>query len=225
MSQTQSPLLADRPDGRLAAAVIAACAIVAILAVAQHPVVATHAPAQAIPELVQLGPTDRMVHGILIAVMAALLFGFSVFSLRRGFARQSTVVGLIAYAAGVGAMIGAALIDGFVTPDIAARYVRVSPEDITAAMPLLLFSAVAIQNLTKLGFVAMSTGIFGWSASLLRSPGTLRASGILGMAAALLSLGIVAYTHYLNPHILGAIVIVQALWYLAVAGLLVTRRV
>jgi hypothetical protein len=225
VSQEPSPSLADRPDGKVAAVVIAACAIVAILAVAQHPVVATHAPAQAIPELVRLGPMDRIVHGILIAVMAALLFGFSIFALRRGLGQQATVGGLIAYAVGVGAVIGAALIDGFVIPDIAARYVRVSPDDIKAAVPLLLFCAIAIQNLTKLGFIAMSAGIFVWSASLIHSPGTLRATGILGLVAALLPLAIVGYARYLNPHLVGAVVIVQAVWYLAVAGLLVTRRV
>jgi hypothetical protein len=103
--------------------------------------------------------------------------------------------------------------------------VRVSPQDISAAVPLLLLCAIAIQNLTKLGFVAMSTGIFVWSAGLVGAPGTLRAVGILGFVCAALSIAIVAYARYLNPHLVGAVVIVQALWYLAIAALLLQRRV
>jgi hypothetical protein len=107
VSQESSPSLADRPDGKVAAVIIAACAIVAILSVAQHPVVETRAPGQAIPELVRLGPIDRIVHGILIAVMAALLFGFSIFSVRRGLGQLTTIGGLIAYALGVVTVVSA----------------------------------------------------------------------------------------------------------------------
>lgn len=225
MSQGISPSLADRPDGKIAAGIIAVCAIVAILSIAQHPVVEKHAPALAIPELVRLAPMNQAVHGILIAVMALLLFGFSIFSARRGFDRQTSVGGLIAYALGVGAVIGAALIDGFFVPGIALRYLRVSPDDVKAAVPLLLFCAVAIQNLTKLGFIALSAAIALWSIGLVRAPGALRATAILGFAAALVPLGILALVRYLNPHTVGAVVIVQAVWYLAIAGLLWTRRV
>jgi hypothetical protein len=225
VSQEQSPPRTARPDGKIAAIVIAVSALVAILAVAQHPTVAIHAPAQAIPELVRLAPLDRLVHGILIAVMLALLFAFSIFSLRRGLDRQTTVGGFVAYAFGCLAVIGAAIIDGFVTPDIASRYVRVNPDDIKSAVPLLLFCAIAIQNLTKLGFIAMSTGICVWSAGLVRSPGALRVTAIVGFAAAFLPLLILAYVPYLNPHSVGAVVILQGAWYLAIAALLLTRRV
>lgn len=204
---------------------IGACAILAVLAVAQHPVAASHVAAQAIPEVVQLSLIDRLVHGFLIATTLATFFGFTIFSARRGFDRHTTIAGFIGYALGVAAVIGAALIDGFIIPDIAARYVKVTHDDIRAAVPLLTFCAIAIQNLTKLGFVAMSAGIFAWSVGLVASPGTLRTVGIVGFFAAGLPVVILSYAHFLNPHLLGIIVLVQAVWYLAIAALLWKRLV
>jgi hypothetical protein len=225
VSQEPAPSLRARPDGTVAAVIIATCAVVAILAVAQHPVAASHAAAQAIPEMVRLAPMDRTIHGILIAVMAALLFGFSVFSARVGFDRQTTIAGLTAYALGVGAVIGAGLIDGFIVPDIALRYVGVSPGDIKSAVPLLHLCSIAIQNLTKFGFIAMSAAIAAWSLGLVSSAGVRRATGVVGFCSAGLTIAILAYAHTLNPHFLVIIVFVQAIWYLAIAALLLRRLV
>jgi hypothetical protein len=220
-----APSLAARPDPRVAAGALAVCAILAIVAVGLHPVAESHAAAQAIPEMVRLAPMDRLVHGFLILTSLATFFGLTIFAARRGFGRQTTIAGYIPYALGVTAVIGAALIDGFITPDIATRYVKVTPEDIRAAVPLFHLCAIAIQNLTKLGFVAMAAGIFAWSIGLVHSPGTLRTVGIVGLFSAGLTIAILSYAHYLNPHFVGIIVFVQAIWYLGIAGLLWTRRV
>ncbi|MEA2785870.1 MAG: hypothetical protein QOF71_1974 [Candidatus Eremiobacteraeota bacterium] len=213
------------PDGRPAGIAIAICAMVAIVAISHHPTVSTRAPAEALTQMVQLAPMDRIVHGTLIAIMGVLLFSFAVYSLRRGLHRATSVGAFIAYATGIAAVIGAALIDGFLTPAIAERYAGASADAVKSAIPLLVYGALTIQVLSKFGFVAMSIGVAFWSADLISAPGVLRMTGIVGFVSGIVAVGLLAFAGHLNPHSLGAIVIVQAVWYLAVAVLLVRRLV
>jgi len=213
------------PDGRAAGVAIAFCALVTIVAISHHPTVSARAPAEALTQMVNVAGTDRIVHGTLIAIMAILLYSFAIFSLRRGLHRQTSVAALIAYAAGIAAVIGAALIDGFLTPAIAERYAGAAPDAIKAAVPALVAGALMIQILTKFGFVAMSVAVAFWSADLVATPGVLRATGIMGFASGIVAIGVLAFAGRLDPHSLSAIVIVQAIWYVAVAVLLVRRQV
>jgi hypothetical protein len=213
------------PGGRAAGIAIAVCAIVTIFAVAHHPTVSARGPAEAMAQMVQLATPDRIVHGALIAMMAVLLFAFTIFSLRRGLHRETSVAALIAYTIGTAALIGAALFDGFLVPAIAERYAGASPGAVKAAGQFLVAGALMIQILSKLGFVAMSTAVALWSADLIATPGPLRATGVIGLVSGIAAVGISAWAGSLNPHSLSAIVIVQAIWYLAVAVLLVRRIV
>ena len=213
------------PSGMAAGIAIAACALLTIFAIAHHPTVSARAPAEALTLIVQLATQDRIVHGAMIAIMGVLMYGFAIFSLRRGLHRETSVAGLIAFAAGVVAVIGAALIDGFLTPSIAERYAGAPPDAIKAAMQFLLVGGLTIQILTKFGIVAMSAGVAFWSADLVATPGLLRATGVIGFVSSIVTVGFLVFAGHLNPHSLSTIVIVQAVWYLAVAVLLVRGRV
>jgi hypothetical protein len=225
MSEPAASLNGAVPDGRAAGIAIAVCATLTIFAIAHHPTVSARAPAEAMAQMVQVATTDRVVHGALIAIMGVLLFGFTIFSLRRGLHRQTTVAALIAFTAGIAAVIGAALIDGFLTPAIAERYAGAPPDAIKAAVPLLVFGALTIQILSKFGFVAMSIGVAFWSADLIATPGVVRATGVIGFVSGIVAIGVLTFAGQLDPQSLSAIVIVQAVWYLAVAVLLVRRQV
>ncbi len=187
---------------------------------------AAREPAAAIAALVRIGAVDRIVHGAMIALMAALLFGFGVFSVRRGFDKQTVLGGVTAYAIGVGAMFGAALINGFLVPDVAERYAAASPDGIMFAARVLSICALANHVLAKFGVVAMSIAILLWSVDLARMPGVLRATGALGLAAAVSSTAVLVFGGpALTVQTFSAIVICQAVWYFAVAALLVRGRV
>ncbi len=173
----------------------------------------------------QFAATDRIVHGAVIALMGTMLFGLSVFSLRRGLHRQAVVAALLAYAAGVSSMIGAALIDGFLVPAIAVHYAGAPPDAIRFVRDALTILAMAIQILTGFGVIAVSTAVVLWSADLVRTPGPLRAVGVIGIASAVTAVALLVFTGRLNPHNLGAIVLVEAIWYIAIAVLLVRERV
>ena len=221
-----SPAGINLPNGKLAGIVIAACASLTILGIANHPQVMARSHGDVFAQLVALGPMDRIVHGALMLVVFGLVWGLAVFSIRRGFTRPTVLAGFIAYAVGALAWIGAALIDGFLTPALARHFIGAPTDAQTAATNLLLLCAIAIQILTKLGLVAISIGILKWSAGLLLSPGAPRTVGIIGLVAGILPPAAVLISGVqLSPHSLGVIVIIQAAWYVGIAILLIRERI
>jgi hypothetical protein len=164
---------------------------------------------------------DRIVHGALIALVGGLLTGLAAFSLRQGIAQPTVAAGIIAYSIGAGATIGAAVIDGFIVPGIAAQYAGASAQEVKLALHLLATCALTIQVLTKLGLIAISTSILMWSIGLVRSRGAARIAGIIGLAAGLLPAGVLLFGGVdLTPSSLGAIFLAHSIWYFAIAALL-----
>ena len=214
----------EAPSGKVAGIIMAIAALLSLVGISLHPVAATHNPTTLLPELVSLRPMDELVHGALLVLALGLLFGLSVFSLRRGLHRQLVVAALIAYGTGVIALICAALADGFVTPWIAARYEGGTPQEIAIAIEFLVLCAIVIQVSTRFAIAAISIAIACWSADLLPAAGALRVSGAIGMIAAIVSIGaMILGPSQLNPHGLMAIVGLEAIFYLAVATLLVRQ--
>lgn len=226
MQQERSAPFA-RPDGTVAGIVIAVSAGLAVVAMSHHPSArVVHDPAAAIAALNGIAGVDRIVHGAMIALMGALLFGFVVFSMRRGFDKQTVLAGLTAYAVGTGALIGAALINGFLVPGIAEQYAAASPDGTTFALRILSICWLANQVLAKFGVVALTLAIVAWSSGLIAASGMLRVTGIVGLAAAALSAGVLVFGGgALTVSTFSVVVVGQAVWYFAVAALLVRGRV
>src|SRR5512144_1922292 len=114
---------AERDDSaRVAGIVLIVVPLLSILMMAHHPSAGSHEPASLVAEIADKAPLSRIVHGVLIALMGAELFAFIAFCRRLGFERSAVRAGFVAYSIGTGAMIGAALISGFVISDLAAHY-------------------------------------------------------------------------------------------------------
>jgi hypothetical protein len=213
------------PDGVTAGMTIAACATLMVLAIAHHPTVVAQRPAEMLADVVAVAVPDRIVHGSLIVIIGALVFGFAIFAQRQGLERSTVLGGFLAFATGAGALVGAALIDGFLVPDVALLYVGKSAETATVAVQLLSTCALMIQILTKLGLLALSGAILAWSVGLVRTSGAARIAGIIGFVAGVGPAAfLLAGRDYLTPHTLGAIVLVEAIWYLVIAALLIRRN-
>ena len=217
----------ESPRIRAAAGIIiAAGALLTLVAVAHHPTVGHHAgPAAALAAIVRFAPTDRLVHGTLIAVVGALVYAFAVYTLGRGTGRPTALAGFVAYTLGSATTIIAASVDGFLVPEIAARYAGAPPETLPAATSLLILCSLTIQVATKLGMAALGAGIVLWSADLVRETGAVRAVGALGFAAAVASVIAAFAGGALTPASLLLVVGAQAVWYVAVAALLIRGRV
>ncbi len=214
------------PDGAPAGIAIAIASLATLVSVAHHPTTSrTPTPAQAIPAIVALSGADRMVHATVIGTMLALVFGFAVYALRRGLHRSAVIAGLIAFTFGIATTVGAALIDGFLIPEIASRYVDGTAEVMTRGAALLQTCALAIQVATKAGFVGMSLGIVLWSADLVFDKGFLRIAGIVGVLAGIAPVVLTLSGGYLNPHSLTIVIAIQTLWYLTIATAILLRRV
>ncbi|HEX3467381.1 MAG TPA: hypothetical protein VHT05_04815 [Candidatus Elarobacter sp.] len=213
------------PDGEVAGAVLAIAALASIFVLAHHPTGGHRQVAALVAEIVRFAPQDQAVHGAMIALVAGLLFALTVFSLRRGLRDQLVLAALIAYAIGVLALTGAALVDGFIVPSVSAAYATDVSTAAAEAVALLRLCFAAIQAATGLGLVAQSVAIVLWSAGLVRSAGWTRVVGVLGLPAALYPPALLAMHGAITAHMLVGLVAAQAIWYLGVAVLLLRRDV
>src|SRR5690348_9849873 len=105
-------------EARIAGGVLVAATLLSILMMAHHPSASTHDPASLAADIAGTATLSRIVHGVLIALIALELYAFVVFSARLAPGRVAARAALVAYAIGTGAMIGAALVSGFVVSSL-----------------------------------------------------------------------------------------------------------
>jgi hypothetical protein len=157
-----------RNADRIAGGAMIGAAALSLLAMAHHPTSAHD------------GAIGGLVHGVMIAVTGATFYGFAHFALRRGVGRPAILAGLIAYAIALFAHIGAATINGFVVPALAARGPALAGHDV------FLLAWEGNQALARLGVFATATAFAAWSLDFVRRPGIEpKAIGALGLLAGL----------------------------------------
>lgn len=182
--------------------------------VAHHPVVARGTGhADTLAALVRLGDGAALVHGALFGVVGALLYGVTALALALGMRRPAVVFGLVCYALGCGAVGGAMLCDGFITPHL-ARVALVHGWANDATAPLFSLVAIAIQMLTKAGLVGMGAGMccLSWA-----NPRTTRLLAALALPAGLATALAAASGLHMHPNSLMILTGLQALWYAGAA--------
>lgn len=212
------PPSAPRASGlnRIAGFLLAACTLVMLIAISHHPVAPRRRGLEALEGIVALGPTDRFVHGLLILIIFAMIFSFTVYTL--GPVRMPLcITAWVAFLAGNMMVIGAALTDGFFVPGFAESYLRSAPADAAPGLAILNAAAVAIQVLTRFGFLAISAAVLLWSIDLVLERGQARLIGVLGVIAAVAVVAMLFLGGTINVHSLMVIVGLQALWYLGIA--------
>ncbi len=188
----RSPSALPFSDMRTAGAIIVAASLLALLMMAHHPSGSTRDMAVFVEQVARVGALNRVVHGALIALLAALLFGFAEFSRVFGAGRSLVSAALVAYAIGTAADIGAATINGFAVGRVAAHYAGADTAALEQLRALLHLGWAMNQSLADLGEVARAIAIVLWSLAILRTRTQLLlgASGVLvGGAIALALLG------------------------------------
>jgi hypothetical protein len=131
-------------------------------------------------------------------------------------------MGLVVYLTGCLAGIGAAVLDGFVIPDVARHFAAAPADEQKIAYDLIVLAGLSIQNLSKLAFILMSAAIMEWGSALLMTRGPGRACGLVGLldggvpAVVLIATGMI-----LRPPELLAILGTQSLWNLCIAWSLI----
>jgi hypothetical protein len=215
--------LGDRSSS--AGALLLAASVLEIFGMAHHPTVHTHDVAVAVQQIADLSSLSAWVHGVLLALMLIIVFGFSEFVLRRGITRPAIRAGIIAYGAGVLVMIGAAMTSGFIITGLMSLTPHVTAGDLQINAQLLMLCRVLNQSCANFGVVAMSAGIALWSIDLLREAGVRRALGILGLVisvlpASALILGLI----HLDVPGMTHVLLLQAVWNCAI-GVALLRKV
>lgn len=191
----------NRHGDRVAGIALIAAAALSMLAMAHHP---AH---------VGDGALIQIVHGALILFTGMMMFGFAQLSRRLGLERPAVLGGLVAYAIGAIAEIGAATINGFAMPALAGHG---ASHD---AIDTLWFLN---QALAGLGVAAIGVAYTLWSLALWRRHKAVAAVGVVaGAVPALLLLG-----GWIDMHLHWAILVYAALvlWAALAGWLLLSGR-
>jgi hypothetical protein len=213
------------PSTLIAGAILIVATALEIVSMAHHPAVHTADVGQAVRQIAAMESLSGWVHGTLLAFMLLIAYGFSEFALRRGLSRALIRAGAIAYGTGVIVMFGAAMVSGFIIGSLANLTPHSTPVDLQINAQLLTLCRVLNQTWANVGAVAMSAGIALWSVDLLRSAGWPRAIGALGLAVSIVpAFALIFGLLHLDVHGMTVVVVLQALWNVAVgAGLLRAR--
>jgi hypothetical protein len=133
------------------------------------------------PTSLRAGAMIAIVHGAMILFAGMMMFGFTHVARRRGLDRPAVLAGLVAYGIGIAATVGAATVNGFAAPALAAHG---ASHD---AFDTLWFLN---QALARLGVVATGAAYALWALDLWRRWKAVALLGLLaGGVPALLLLG------------------------------------
>jgi len=213
------------PSGRerLAGFLMLAAAVASIVFVAIDPV-STGADARAILQsMTANAPTHRLVHAVEMACVLGLAFGMASLGRRIGADRPAVRLGTLAYLAGSVAMMGATVVDGFITGDAAAYFLGAGHSAETGREVVHMCYAV-IQDLAMVSWFLQAVGVLAFGTALVGERGWARAAGVVGLVTgALPPLAIVATYPRMDTAVVVGILLAQLAWN-AAAGVLLLRR-
>jgi hypothetical protein len=133
--------------------------------------------------------------------------------------------GLVAYQMGTAALVAAALVSGFIVPELVLPYQGRPAEELEALRGVLGLARAANQVCSRMGVLATSLAMVLWSLAILARPGLSRAVGLLGcVAGAGLVVALLSGHLPMNVHGALAFVLAQTVWNLGVAVELIRNR-
>lgn len=122
------------------------------------------------------GALAGIVHGTMIGLLALTTYGLAHFARARGLDRPAVLAGLVAYAVALLGHVGAATVNGFVVPALAAR------GDGAVGHDIFLFAWESNQALARLGVFATGAAFILWGADLIRDRRLLGVAGLVAGA-------------------------------------------
>ena len=212
---------------RSAGVAIAVATIVSTIFVALDRSGGGHTPLEVLQGIAGLALLKETIHGVAIASVCAYAFGYASLSQRLGLHRPHVLAGLALYLIGCVAMVAATLMDGFITPHIAAAAVgHAGPDGIKAAYFLVYYLGVMLNDAAKLGWILQALGAAAWSLALLREHRLGRAVGVLGLVSSVLVCGLVGISDVnMSMASLLGVLLAQLVWNLAAAVFLFRRPI
>jgi hypothetical protein len=210
------------PPGRAAGFAIGVPSVLTVAFMAFHPTVHHHDMTELVSQIADVAARNAVVHGSLIGLVGVLVCGFSCLASRLGMNCVSVRGGLVAYILGAMAGVAAALVGGFIYPALILHYQDSPAAELETLKPVLILCGVAIHICSQLWIMATSMAVICWSIRLVRRPGLLQAVGVLGWIVGGLPVIALSAGHFhMNVHGVLAFVLGQAIWNLAISGLLI----
>lgn len=196
-------------------------AILAIAFMLHHPSMSSHETSELLAELRDEGAISAWVHGLLIVVMMGWWLAGYGLTQRLGNHCVLPVLGLQMFSIGIFGYSIAAIVSGFISPEIGRVFADTSIVQMEQGRNLLRISWAVNQTFANIGLVASSIAIVVWGSALLSRSGVARLAGILGIFAGVVPL-LLQFSGHLQLHIVGMtmIVVVQGIWYLLIGVLM-----
>jgi drug/metabolite transporter (DMT)-like permease len=124
---------------------------------------------------------------------------------------------VVFYGFGVGCMIGAALMNGFVITYIASTYDGQPDAILETLKPIFVLCHGINQTLAQAGTVAISIAVLVWSLVLFGRGSAARVIAVLGvLVGAVPVAGLASGYLHLDVHGMGVVILLQAIWNIAV---------
>jgi hypothetical protein len=193
--------------------------LLANLAMAHHPYITQPDPQGHIKQMAQIGSLTAYVHSLLILVVIAYTWLF----MRYSTIKNTAVVwqGSSLFALGSLAMIGAALISGFLSPSMTLSAELTTPEQLAIFKFQSRLMWKSNQLLANAGTIAWLLALIFWGYSLLRNSKLAFGVGLLGLLIAGVGLfGIITGSWRLNVTGMSITAFAITLWFCTFAGYL-----
>ncbi len=212
-----------RPSTRVLGLLVLAATVASATVVALDPMATGQGARAILQSIADHAGLHRGVHVVAQLCLVAFAAGVAAIGARLGSRRPAIVLGVTAYLAGCGALLCATVFDGFITPDLALRYLRpgIDPE---MGLHLVRLAGMAVTDLSAVGWGLQAVGIVGLSAALLANGGTDRRFGIAGLVGGIAPLAAMAAAWpVMDTTVVVAVLLSQAAWNVT-AGWLLLRR-
>lgn len=209
-------------DDRMSGAALIAASCGMIITMALHPT-GHIAAADLEPMIHKL----IAVHGLALACVPLLFLGAWGLARRIATSDRFAMAGLVVYTFALIAVMGAAVADGLVTPNILRQIVASagSQPAIDAWRMMSRYNFFVNQAYAQVFAVASSVAIFLWSLSIWRSRKFVRGIAVYGCVIAPLTLiGLFSGHINLDAHGFGIIIFAQAGWFISAGVLLWSQQ-
>lgn len=193
--------------------------ILANLAMAHHPYITVSDPQGKIEQMTQIAPLTTYVHGVLMLVVLAYMWLFTLYG-----ALKNTPINWLGsgvFVVGGLALLGAALISGFLSPALMLDTKINTPEQLAIFKFQSHLMWQSNQIMANAGTLAWLCALICWSSTMLRDDKLTRWVGLIGLVIGSAGLlGIITGKWHLNVKGMSLIVLATTTWFCALAGCL-----
>ncbi len=221
-SGTENSSKPDVHTRRAGVALMVMAGLVALF-MAMHPTAGTHDPAEFVRRVGHGVPGNTMVHGGLITLLIAMVPSLMVLRELLSARNLSLRFAMVALVAGTASGVAAGLVNGFMVPSLAAKYVNADDAVIATLQPALTLAHEVNGTCARTCVVGLSLSAVIFSLNLLGHAGLRRVAGAVGLVCGLVPLGMHAAQHlHMNVSGFGLFVWFYSAWMFA-AGLVLLR--